>query len=144
MLSECIDEVVGVVGGEEFDAKVVYIKSESGGKSIMCPKARSILHRGVAMRLDVFYKAFVGDDSGFLDPIHPLSNFDVDLAARVSDIEEGLFNNHLVGNVPEIDLHVLEVVHLVIEVVVDDVCGHLAGPSSGVGDDVVEMDIEVQ
>ena len=96
------------------------------------------------MGLEVAYKAFVGDDSGFLDLIHPLSNLDVDLAARVSDIEEGLFNNHLVGNVPEIDLHVLEVVHLVIEVVVDDVCGHLAGPSSGVGDDVVEMDIEVK
>ena len=47
----------------------------------MGPKARSIFHRGVSMGLEVAYKAFVGDDSGFLDLIHPLSNLDVDLAA---------------------------------------------------------------
>ena len=38
------------------------------------------------------------------------------------------------GNVPEMDLHVREVGHWVIEVVVYDICGHLAGPFAGVGD----------
>ena len=54
MLLECIDELGGVFGGEEFDAKFFYSKSENGGKGRMFPKARSIFHRGVAMRLEVF------------------------------------------------------------------------------------------
>ena len=48
------------------------------------------------------------------------------------------------GNVPEIDLHVLEVGHLVIEIVIDYVFGHVAVPFTGVGDGGVEMDLEVQ
>ena len=48
------------------------------------------------------------------------------------------------GNVPEMDPHVLVVGHWVVEVVVDDVCGHVSGPFAGVGYDGVEMDLEVQ
>ena len=51
----------------------------------MGPKARSIVHRGVYMGLEVAYKAFVGDDVDFLEPIHALSDIDVDVDARVSD-----------------------------------------------------------
>ena len=110
----------------------------------MGTKARVIFHRGVPMGLEVAYKLFVRDDTGFLDSIHPLSDIDVDITAWVSDGEEELFYNHLVGNFPEMDPHVLEVGHLVIEVVVDDVCGDLMGPSAGVGDNGVVVDLEVQ
>ena len=41
------------------------------------------------------------------------------------------------------DPHVLEVVHWVVEVVVDDVCRQVAGPFAGFGDDGVEVDLEV-
>ena len=54
MFLECIDEVSGIISGEEFDAKVVYSKGEGGGKSRMCPKARIIFHRGVSMGLEVY------------------------------------------------------------------------------------------
>ena len=84
----------------------------------------------------------MGDDSGFLERIHPLSYLDVDVAAHVSDEEEGLYNDHVVGNVPEVDPHVLEVEHQVIEVVVDDVYGHVVGPFAGVIYCGVDMDIE--
>ena len=47
----------------------------------MCPKARSIFHMGVSMGLEVSYKAFVGNDAGFLEPIHSISDIDVDVAA---------------------------------------------------------------
>ena len=47
------------------------------------------------------------------------------------------------GNVPEMDLHVLEVGYWVFDVVVDDVCVHVAVPFAGVRYDGVEMDIEV-
>ena len=30
------------------------------------------------MRLEIFYKAFVGDDAGSLEPIHPLPDIKVD------------------------------------------------------------------
>ena len=80
----------------------------------MDPKSWSIFHRGLYMGLEVAYKAFVGNGSGFLEPIHALSDIDVEVAARVSDGEEGVFNDHLVGNVPEMDPHVLEVLHRVV------------------------------
>ena len=144
ILSERINEVGGVVSGKEFDVKVVYSKGEGGGKGRMCPKDSSIFHRGVSMGLEVFYKAFVGNDEGLLEPIHALPDIDANVAAQVSDGEERFSNNHLVGNVPEMDLHVLEVGQGFLEVVVDDVCFHIAGPFAGFVDGGVEMDIEVQ
>ena len=54
----------------------------------MCPKARSIFHRDISMGLEVSYKAFVGNNAGFLEPIHPLSDVDVEVAAQVNDGEE--------------------------------------------------------
>ena len=69
---------------------------------------------GVSMRLEIFYKAFVGDDVGFLEPINPLPDINVYAAARVRNGEEGVLENHLVGNVPEMDPHVLEVGHRVV------------------------------
>ena len=96
------------------------------------------------MGLEVAEKTFVSDDSGFLESVHPLTDLDVDVATRVSDGEEGVFNNHLVWDVFEMDPHVLEVGHWVVEVVVDDVCRQLEGPFAGVGDDGVEVDLEVR
>ena len=40
--------------------------------------------------------------------------------------------------------HVLVVQHWVIKVIVDDVHRQVAGPFSGVGDDRVEVDLEVK
>ena len=42
------------------------------------------------------------------------------------------------------DPHVLEVCHWVVELVADDVCRQVVGPFAGVGDDRVEVDLEVQ
>ena len=56
----------------------------------------------------------------------------------------GVFKDHLVGNVHDMDPYVLEVGHRVFEVLVDDVCGNVAGPFACVRYDVVEMDIEIQ
>ena len=41
ILSECINEVGGVVGSKEFDSKVVYIKGEGGGEGRMGPNFSS-------------------------------------------------------------------------------------------------------
>ena len=96
------------------------------------------------MGLEVAYKAYVGNYSGFLESVHPFYDIDVDVATRVSDGEEGVFNYHLVWYVFENNPHVLEVGHWVVEVVVDDVCRQVAGPFEGVRDNGVEMDLEVQ
>ena len=61
----------------------------------------------------------------------------------VGDGEEGVLENHLVGNCIEMNPHVLEVGHQVVEVVVDDVCSDLVGPFAGVGDDGVKVYLEV-
>ena len=47
----------------------------------MCPKARSIFHRGVSMGLEVSYEVFVGNDASFLDTIHLGPDLNVDVAA---------------------------------------------------------------
>ena len=96
------------------------------------------------MGLEVVYKAFVGNDDVFLESVNTISEIDVDLATRVSDGEEGLFNDQLVWDFLEMDPRVLEVGHLFVEVVVDDVFRQVVGPFSVVGDDGVEVDLEVQ
>ena len=95
------------------------------------------------MGLEVAYKLFVGDYSGFLESVHPLSDLDVDVATRVSNGEEGVFNDHLVWDVFEMDPHVLEVYHWVVEVVVYDVCRQVVVPFASLRDDGVEVDLEV-
>ena len=141
---ERIKEVSGVVGGEELDAKVVYSEGEGGGKDRMGPKAGGIFHRYVPMGLEVAYKAFVGNDAGFLESIHTLYDIYVDVASWVSNGEEGLLDGRLMGNLLEMDPNVPEVGRQVIEVVVDDVCRDVAGPFAGVRDDRVKVDLEVQ
>ena len=59
------------------------------------------------MGLEVEYKAFVGDDAGFLEYIHTLYDINVDVSTRVSNGEEGVSNNHLVWDVFEMDPLVL-------------------------------------
>ena len=96
------------------------------------------------MGLEVAYKEFVGNDFGFLKFIRPLSDLDIDIATRVSDGEEGVFNDHLVWGVFEMDPYVLEVGHWIVEVVVDNVFRQVKGPFAGIGDDRVEVNLEVQ
>ena len=50
----------------------------------MGPKTRRVFHRSVSVGLEVAYKAFVGDNAGFLESIHPLFDLDVDVATDVS------------------------------------------------------------
>ena len=80
----------------------------------MCPKSRSIFHRGVSMRFEVSYKVFVVNYAGLLEPIHPLPDIEMDVADQVRNVEEGIFYNHLVGNIPEMDPLELEVGHQVV------------------------------
>ena len=109
----------------------------------MGPKTRGVLQRSVSVGLEVAYKAFVGDNACFLECVHPLSYLDVDVVTPVSDGEEGLSKYHLVWDAFYMDTHVLKVGHCVVEVLVDDVCQHVAGPFAGVEYYGVEVDIEV-
>ena len=76
--------------------------------------------------------------------IHSLPDFDVDIAARVGKGKEGLFNEYLVWDVLQVYQHVWVVCHWVVKVIIDDVCRQVAGTLSGVRDDGVEVDIEVE
>ena len=98
----------------------------------MGPKTRGVCNSSISMGVEVADKAFVGDDSGFLESVHPLSYLNLDIVTRVSDRHEGVLNEHLVPDVFEVDPHVVELGHWVVEVVVDDVCLQVAGPFAGV------------
>ena len=106
--------MVGEVYGEELDTKVVYSKGEGGGKGCVCPKAGGVRHRGVDVGLEVMEEALVGDDAGFFQPIHSLPGFDVDISARVSKGEEGVFNNYFLGDVLQVYPHSLVVCHWIV------------------------------
>ena len=96
------------------------------------------------MGLEVADKALVGNDDGFLMSVHPLSDFDVDIAAQVGDGEEGVLNNHLVWDVFQVYPHVLVAYHWVIKVIVDDVRRQVVGTFLSVRDDEVEVDLEAE
>ena len=85
MLLERIEEVSRVGGGKELDAKVIYSEGGGGRQDCVGPKTRGVCHRSLSVRLEVAHKAFVGDDAGFLESVHPLSGINVDVATRVSD-----------------------------------------------------------
>ena len=80
------------------------------------------------MELDVADKVFVGNDAGYLKSLHLLPDINADIGTCVSDVQEGVLNDHLIWDVFEVDPHVLEVLHWVVEVVVYDVCRQVAGP----------------
>ena len=66
ILPERVEEVGGVVGGEELDTEVVYSKGGGGGEDCVGTKSGGVRHRSVAVRLEVADKLLVGDDASFL------------------------------------------------------------------------------
>ena len=56
----------------------------------------------------------------------------------------GVLNDHLVWDVFQVYPHLLLVLHWFIKVIVDDFRRQVAGPFSVVGDDRVDVDLEVE
>ena len=141
---ERVEEVGGVVYGKELDIKVVYSEGECSGQGCVCPKDGGMLHGGVAVGLEVANEALVGNDAGLFQPIHSLPDFDVDISARVDEGEEGVFNDYFVGDVLQVYPYVLVVRHRIVQVIIYDFRPQVTGTFSGVGDDRVEVDLEVE
>ena len=66
IIPERVEELGGVIGGEELDTKVIYSEGEGGKQGCVGAKTGCVHHRSVAVGLEVAEKALVGDDSGFL------------------------------------------------------------------------------
>ena len=81
IILERVEELSGVVGGEELDSEVIYSEGEGGRHGYVGPKTRGVGHRSVVVGLEVADKALVGDDAGFLEYVHLLSDIHVDIAA---------------------------------------------------------------
>ena len=96
---ERVEEVGGIVSGKELDSKVIYVEGEGGRQVFVGPNTRGVGHRSLVVGLEVADKGLVGDDAGFLESVHPLSDIDVDIAAQVGDGEELVLNYHLVWGV---------------------------------------------
>ena len=110
----------------------------------MGPKTVGVRHRSVTMGMEVADEALIGDDVGFLQTIHPLPDFDINIAARVGKGEEGLSKEDLVWGVLQVYLRVLLVRHRVVQVIIDDFSRQVMGTFLGVGDDGVEVDLAVK
>ena len=63
---ERVEEVGGVVYGEELDTKVAYSKDEGDGWGCVGPKTGCVRHRSVAVGLEVADEALICDDDGLL------------------------------------------------------------------------------
>ena len=96
ILLEGVKEVGGIVGGKYFDAKVIESKGEGGRKVVVGPKTRGACHRSIAVGMEFAEKAFVGNDSGFIEFVHPLPDLNIDIATCICNGGEEVLNNHLV------------------------------------------------
>ena len=113
------------------------------GRVFCVQRPGGVCHRGVVMGLEVVDETLVGDDAGFFNPYTPFW-IDVDIAARVGKGEEGVLNDYFVGGVLQVYPHVLVVRHRIVQVIIDDFRPQVTGTFSGVGDDRVEVDLEVK
>ena len=96
------------------------------------------------MGLEALDEALVGNDAGFFRPIQSLPDFDVYISARVGEGGERLFKDYFVGDVLQVYPHLLVFCHQIVQVIIDDVRRQVLGTFSGVGDDGVEVDLEVE
>ena len=134
----------GVGCGEELDTEVVDSEGEGGVQGCVCPKDRGVRHRSVAVGLEVADEALVGNDADFFQPIHSLQDFDVDISAQVGEEEKRVFNNHFVGDVLQVYPNIWVVRHDIFQLIMYDVRRHVTDTFSGVVDDGVEVDLEVE
>ncbi len=103
--------MVGIGCGEILDAKVVEAEEESGEFGAVAPKTRGERHGFVAVGFQFLDKLVERDDSGFLETVHTLAYFDIDIAVVGNgDVILGVVP-HFLGDNRRADLDVLVVAH---------------------------------
>ena len=105
--------MIGVGFRKEFDAEVINRESERGATIGVAPEAGSVRDREVTVRGKVRGELIIRKDGGFLETVHTLADFDVDvtLGVEVRFGEVG-FGNNFGREITAVNAHVLENGHI--------------------------------
>ena len=142
--SECGKEMIGIRLREEFDAEVINRESERGATVVVAPEAGSVRDREVTVRGEVRSELIVRKDGSFLEAVHTLADFDVDITLGVEvGIGEVVLGNDFGREITAVNAHVLENGHIRHEEKVFQVAGAIAGTEMSVGNNTVEMKLGV-
>ena len=137
-------EVIGVCLGEVFDAEVVHCKGESGRTGGVAPKTWGVTDGVVAVGSEMSLELVIGEDCGFLEAVHTLVDFDVNVASGVEmGVGQVVLINHLLGDILAVDAHVLVDEHVGDEEEIFEVASAVASTEMGIGDNTVEVEFGV-
>jgi hypothetical protein len=122
-----IDEMVGIVFANIFDAKVVDDEAEGDVAALVSPKAGGARRWGVAVFGEVGLESNVGEEAGLFKAVHAFANFNVHPSVRGGEGLQRVLLNDFVGNYAEGKSHVFVPFHGSVEVKIFDVGDHEAG-----------------
>jgi hypothetical protein len=135
---------VGIGCGEILDGKVVNAEDKSGGFGAVSPEAWGEMHGFVSVGVQFLDKLIERDDAGFLETVHALLFFDIDVAAMGNrDVVLRVVPPFL-GDDGRADSDVLVVAHGGAKVVIFNVKAKVAGAFASIGDGAVDVDLGVQ
>ncbi len=107
------EEMIGIRLREEFDAKVINRESERGATVGVAPESGCVRDREVTGGGEVRFELIVRKNGSFLEAVHTLADFDVDITLGV-EIRSGeiVFGNDFGREITAVNAHVLENGHI--------------------------------
>ena len=135
---EDIPEMLSVLTADVFDTKVVNHKGETDRAGDVGEQTGRVGRGGVAMGREVGKEGVIGEAAGLREAVHAATDLGVDITVVHKGAEVVVLKDVL-GDVRDLDPHVLIVVHRGAEVEIFDVHRHELGARGG--DDTVEEEL---
>lgn len=79
MVSDGVDEGMGVIFVEVFDAKVIKTEGGWGFVCLVVPDAWCVLHGFIPIEGDFIHELFECDDAGFFEAVHSAADFEAEV-----------------------------------------------------------------
>lgn len=137
-------QMIGVFLGEVLDAEIINGEGEGGATCCVTPETGGVTDRVVAVWSKVGLELVIRENGGFLEAIHALPDFDVDVSFGVEMcVGQAVFFDHFLSEILAMDPHVLIDDHIRDEEEVLEVASTVSGTEMGIGDHTVEVELGV-
>jgi len=113
--------VVHVIHVGDFYPKIVDDEAENCTTPDVTPEARCVLALVVTSFEHSLFEELVGNDAGLGEAVHAFLNFDIDPSIIVDQVPEVVFDDDLVRDDLELEVHVFRIGHQSVEVEVGQV-----------------------
>ena len=120
MVAEALDQMVGMLFANVFDAKVINDKAEADWVPLVAPKARSVSYGGVTIVAQEVDELLFGEYARLWKAIHATAYFSIDFAFVGSCVKIVKVNDFQWDEVDR-DEHILIVVHRCPKIIVLDI-----------------------